>query len=156
MSAQPIVFQPPRPAATEAPVTSRSVRIRALLSRPRLVRELSEGAAPQGDAARALCASRLCAMRTRRSLAASLANVLEAAAEPMRGLTSSVRVAREDVLASGGSIEVLIRTLQGAPAVSPRGVALVDRLLRDGCSPLYVPAGDRKLEATLRQATLAL
>ena len=41
-------------------------------------------------------------------------------------------------------------------SVHPKGVALVDQLLRDGCSPVYAPLGERALEAAVRHAYAAL
>ena len=156
MSTQPIVLQPSPPAPAEPVGRALFVRGRAFTSRSRLVREIAEGADPQADPARAVCASRLCGMRTRRSMAASLANVIDAAMEPPRGISSAVRVAREDVLAARSSINFLIGRLRGDHDVNPRGVAIVDRLLRDAFSPLYLPHGDRTLQTAIRDATLAL
>ena len=46
--------------------------------------------------------------------------------------------------------------MEGSEPVSVRGVALVERLLTWGGSPLYAPHHDGALEADLRHARAAL
>lgn len=156
MSTQPIVIRPDAVADPEPTLGSLLARMRAVARRSRLVREIANGADPQAERARALCAARLVRRRTRHALAAGLENVIEAAQEPPRGLSSQVRVARADVLDARGSIRFLVRRLRDDRRVRAQGVARVDELLSNAYSPLFVESGPGVLTSAIREATVSL
>ena len=63
---------------------------------------------------------------------------------------------RSEILSSRALIDELAAHLDADDPVAARGVALVDRLLTWGGSPLYAPHPDGALEADLRHARAAL
>ena len=156
MSTRPVVLVPGGVEAPEPALDSALTRLRALAARPRLVREIANGADPEADRARSLCAARLISPRTRRVLATALEHVIEAAHEPRRGMSSQVRVAGESVLEASASIHFLARRLRDDGRVRAQGVARVDQLLRNAYSPLYVDSGPGVLHSAVREATVSL
>ena len=129
---------------------------RIWLRRGRLDRLIAAGARPAENPDLARRAAQLSSMRFRRGLAVGLRRVIEAAEEPPSAMSSSVPLRRSEILAARALIDDVARHLEDGVPVTPRGVALVERLLTDGGSPLYArrPAGG--LEADLRHARTTL
>ena len=78
-------------------------------------------------------------LATLRKLAGHLERIADEVAKPerlKRGPTS-LRLRREEIAAARPELLALCRDLAEEPKVSPRGVILASRLLRDGRSPLY-------------------
>ena len=59
------------------------------------------------------------------------------------------------IIAAGSLIRDLTDQLEADAAVSPRGVILADRLVRDGDSPMFWPC-DESVESAVKQALSAL
>ena len=131
-----------------------ALRLRTWLDRPELDRLLVEGAGARDSSELRRRADQLRSARERRRLAAALRRLIEAAERPPWPSAAApidrlgVREARESVTALAGDLEAA----DDPPA---RAVAMVERLLADGASPLYVPDG-RSLESELRRARVAL
>jgi hypothetical protein len=123
------------------------------LSHLRLVRDLAAGADPEGSARLRACAARLTSRRTRERLARSINGAIETADKPAPRLTAAVPPARDEVLAASHELRALAHRLCAPAPAAPRGVALVELLLRDGASALYLGGG---LRAEVRKARLAL
>ena len=70
--------------------------------------------------------------------------------------SSAIPLRRGEILANRTLIQDLAAHLQSDDPVTPGGVALVERLLTFGGSPLYAPHPDGALEADLRHARAAL
>jgi hypothetical protein len=129
---------------------------RVLLSRGKLDRLIAEGAKPAESPELARRAAKLTSKRFRRGLAAGLLGVLDAAEEPPAVFSSSIPLRRREILAARRLIHDLAGHLDADDPVAPRGVALVERLLTFGGSPLYAPHPDGALDADLRHARAAL
>jgi hypothetical protein len=115
-----------------APIRLRAwVRIR----RRALDRQIAAGHARVEDPALALRQWQLRRPCERRSIAACLANILEAAAEHQADPGARVSVNPTETLAAQSEIVALIALLSSDRAASPQGIARA-RLLTDSASPL--------------------
>jgi hypothetical protein len=136
----------------------RGVRL-ALIARWRageLDRQLAEGASPAASPLLAIRGQRLTSPRFRERLAAGLTRAVRDADATAPGFSAAVRPHRREVIAARTVIAILDRRLRGAEPVSARGVALLELLLTDGTSPLYLPAEPGALGSRLRAAAAAL
>jgi hypothetical protein len=120
------------------------LRLRALGQRSRLDEALAEGADPTQDPALALRASQLTAPATRRAIAKTIQNLVDAAEEPpdawpIGGPRPPLQ--HDDVLAARDELLAVAQLLSGPEPVSPQTVALAARLVWDCASPVYA-AGD--------------
>ena len=134
-----------------------SVRGRVFLQRASLAGRLAAGASPSDSPELARRAEQLRSPRNRRILATSLEGVIDAAEEPPRPYSSSVPLRRAAILEERAGLIGLAAELRdtGTP-VNVRGVALVDKLLSDGGSPLYTESPDETLEGAIGHARAAL
>jgi len=159
------------------------LRPRVWLSRATLDRMLAEGADPHDSPELARRAAQLTSARHRHSLAAAIERTLEEAEHPRRALSPAVPLQRSAVFTARVPLKRLAADLAGdnreslsgtrgfistrettrgsmermtAEEYAPRGVALVQRLLTDGDSPLYTPYPAGELELAVRRANAAL
>ena len=160
------------------------LRSRVWLRRRTLDDMLAQGADPSDAPQLAQRAAQLTSGRHRRSLAAAIERTLREAERPRRALLSAaVPLQRHAILGARAPLARLAVELRGddpesvsgaRPAVSTgdpatgsiadmtdelraaRGVALVQRLLTDGDSPLYAPYPAGELELAVRHANAAL
>lgn len=144
------------PIQLNRPGTPLTLRGRVWLHRRRLDERLATGASPSSSPELSRRADQLASLHCRRGIAAGLERVLEAANEPPRGHSASVPVARREILANAGLIQELANDLRQGDRVNARGVAMVERLLTDGGSPLYAACTTAHLEEALRHARSAL
>lgn len=141
-----------RPAAS-----SLRGRLRVLLHRGALDRELAEGADADIREDLALRAAQLTAPGHRRTLADSLDEAVAIAEGQGPRITSSPPLASRDVRAARAALLSLSRELREPGAVRAQGVAIAQRLLTDGTGPLYVESrDDDALWQLARRASLAL
>jgi hypothetical protein len=89
-------------------------------------------------------------------MAAGLTRALRDAEATTPGFSAAVRPHRREVIAARTVLAILDRRLRGAEPVSARGVALLELLLTDGASPLYLPTEPGALGSRLRAAAAAL
>lgn len=140
--------------------TAFGLRARARLHRPRLVSELAEGANPDATPERAVCAAQLVSFRHRNELAAGLDRVVELAAAPPRPLRPlprpEVPLDHHGVRAARDALIQLAKRLRAEHEVTPRGMAIVEEMLRSGASPLYVHHYDGDVDDEARRARVAL
>jgi hypothetical protein len=137
-------------------LTSRPVEpVRVWLRRGSLDRSLAAGADPAASPELSRRARRLTSRRVRAGLAASIRNVVDAAETPGRGYSAVVPIQRQAILAQRELLLELAADLESGD-LKPRGVALAERLLIDGDSPLYVEGPEAALRAALGQARAAL
>jgi hypothetical protein len=101
-------------------------------------------------------ARHLTSPRFRAELAASIRNLLDAAEVPPRGYTAAAPIQREAILAERELLLEIAADLESDDELKPRGVALVERLLVDGSSPVYAGGTDRALHGAVVQARAAL
>jgi hypothetical protein len=92
----------------------------------------------------------------RSEVAAALRDMLDAAEHARRiFLKAQVRLREPQIIAARSLIRDLADQLEADPAVSPRGVILANRLVRDGDSPMFWPCND-SVESAVKQALSAL
>jgi hypothetical protein len=89
-------------------------------------------------------------------VAAALRDMLDAAEHAHRNyMRAQLRLREPTMIAARSQILDLADELEGTAAVSPRGVILADRLIRDGNSPMFWPS-DGSIESAVNQARAAL
>jgi hypothetical protein len=92
----------------------------------------------------------------RAEVAAALREMLDAAEHARRiFMKAQVRLREPQIVAARSQIRELADQLEADAAVSPRGVILADRLIRDGDSPLFWPCND-SVESAVERARTAL
>jgi hypothetical protein len=100
--------------------------------------QLLAGRSANGDPVTLARLSRLLDIRYRAMIAEALRRMLEAARKRrLNHFVAQVPLRTQEVLETEPLILTLARELEEEEAVSPRGVILADRLIRDGASPLY-------------------
>jgi hypothetical protein len=122
----------------------------------RLDRQLAAGMNPQGSAMLALRAQRITARHRRTRLAQGLARVIRDAQDTTPAFSAAVRPHRQEVLAARTVLATIDHRLRAPEPVTARGVALIQALLTEGTSPLYVPSHPGALASQLRTAATAL
>jgi hypothetical protein len=132
------------------------VRVRTALNRTSLTAALAAGEDPHSRADLALRARQLTTMRSRNSIARSLEHAVRSAEDPRPRMSSAVPLARRDVRAARSALRDLVAALLQEGDVSPRGVALAERLLTDGTSPLYLERTNDALWRAVVNASEAL
>jgi hypothetical protein len=133
------------------------IRLRVGLSHRSLDAMLAAGVDPAGDPALALRAAQLGSNRHRRRLASWLEQLARIAEAPSSsGLSSAAPLATERVGEASDSLRLLAGTLRGTEPVDPRGVAMIEHLLRDAHSALYAETASGAIELQLRAALKAL
>jgi hypothetical protein len=92
----------------------------------------------------------------RSDVAAALREMLDAAEHARRlFFKAQVQLREPQIIAVRSLIRDLADQLETDPAVSPRGVILADRLVRDGDSAMFWP-GNESVESAVKQALSAL
>jgi uncharacterized protein with von Willebrand factor type A (vWA) domain len=129
---------------------------RVWLRRGALDSRLAAGADPGASPELARRARQLTSRRTRTGLAASIRHLLDAAEARPRGFTSAVPIQRHEILSERQLLLQLAAALESPDELEARGLALVDRLLISGDSPVYVDRGDGALHGALVHAHAAL
>jgi hypothetical protein len=130
-----------------------ALRLRTWLARPELDRLLVEGGGSGDSSELRRRTEQLRSDRERGRLAAALRQVIEAAEQPPRP-SAAAPLDREAVLGARGHLLELARDLDATEYPPARAVAMVERLLGDAASPLYLPAGGA-LESELIRARAA-
>jgi len=142
------------PAQLRDPATNGSrslaLRMRTAINRPRLTASLAAGQDPASNPELGLRARQLTAMRHRVAIARALEETVASAEDPRVRMSAAAPLARREVRAARSSLRRLAAALREDGEVSPRGVALAERLLTDGSGPLYV---ERTNDALWRAAT---
>jgi hypothetical protein len=122
-----------------------------------LDRRLASGASPDESPALRRRARKLTSKRKRCALAVSVSRLVDEADQPATPLTAAVPIQRRAIRACRPLLTMVAEDLEDTNLpVQPKGVALVQQLLRDGASPVYAPLGERALEEALRRAHAAL
>jgi hypothetical protein len=124
------------------------VRLSVLLHRLTLDRELAAGADPDSSPQLALRATQLTGGRSRRRLADGLGRLLVDARRP--GALSSAVHPRANLIRSEAVLDALQRRLRSDERLSPKGLAMLHRMLTDMGSPLYAAADGYELSSVLR------
>ena len=127
------------------------------MRRSSLDRRLAAGAKPDESDDLHRRADQLRSSLHRRELAAALLTLVEKAQGGTPAISAAAPIDRRSILAARSDLIALALDL-GATNLeaSPRGIALVQRLLCEGASPVYTPLGPRALTQALRDAHAAL
>jgi hypothetical protein len=127
--------------------------LRVRLSPWPLDAELAAGIDPASDPALALRAAQLCSPRHRRRLASWVERLArQSESDPAPGLSSAVPRVGERVVEARDSLVRIAAVLRGPEPVSPRGVAMLQRLLTDARSALYTDTANGAVELQVRAA----
>jgi hypothetical protein len=135
--------------------------VRARLRARSIDDDLLDGRADASDPVIVVRCSRLMGRRYRSKLAGALRKLVAAATEEPGRFAAKLPLRSTEVIACGPLILELADEVESASPVSPRGVILADRLVRDGDSPVYAPLPvsrryDQKVESTVTHARAAL
>ena len=122
------------------------LRLRVWLTRQTLDHRLAQNESMLASPAMTRRGEQLTSQRSRRSLAAGLRRVIEAAERPSRGLSAAVPIQRRAILRARPDLERLAAELDAAEPVSLSGIARVQVLLTDGRSPLYMALSEGALD----------
>jgi hypothetical protein len=130
--------------------------LRALvwLRRPTLDWALAERPDIHGSRQLQLRAKQLARSGPRRRLGDRLDRLLEASARP--AVTTAISPSADALADAHGEILALAAMLRTADQVSPYGVAMVTRLLRDGTGPLYAPDSSADLRLAIESINAEL
>jgi hypothetical protein len=140
-----------------APTLIRPTRGRVFLRRGALARRLAAGASPSDSPELARRAEQLCSARNRRALARGLERVIDAAEERPHPYSSAVPLRRAAIVDSReGMLELAAELRDTNQDVNVRGIALVECLLTDGGSPLYMQKDEESLDGAISHARAAL
>ena len=131
-------------------------RVRARLRGSSLDRALAQGADPCRSPALAHRAARLTSERSRQRLATWIEAILARASRPARPPSLAVEPDRSEVWASAAHLAQVQELLRSSTPVYARGVAILEALLRDGGSALYLPARRGELGHELELTIAAL
>jgi hypothetical protein len=134
----------------------RFLRGRVWLHRRELDRRLAHGVPPSSSAELEYRAEQLRSDRCRRSFAAGISRILEAAEEPPGPFTAAVPVHRAEVLDARAELDDLVDLLRFQGDLQVRGLALLEPFLTSGDSPLFHPSPEESLEHTVRRIRGAL
>jgi hypothetical protein len=110
------------------------------------------------EASRQLMArsARVLEPRYRSEVAAALRETLDAAEHARRiFMKAQVRLREPQIIAARSLIRDLADQVEADPSVSPRGVILADRLVRDGDSPMFWPCNEN-VESAVKETLAAL
>lgn len=145
-----------RGAADDMVMTPIAIALNSTLRAGALDRELAAGARLRGNPHLQRRGRRVTCRKRRDRLAGALERLVEQARDFKPGITSAVPMARDEVL--GASIQLLdlaCRLRSDAP-VDPQGVLLIQRLLCDGASPVFLPPEPGALRGVARELSAAL
>lgn len=146
-------FEPRRqhPGSGESPHAGIRLRVAVATHRGALTQQLAAGVDPTSTPELVLRASQLTSERWRRQVARTLRHTLTDARRPALSRAPLSIVDRHAVLEASDAVQAAITRLAGPDPVSPKGMAMLERLLTDAISsPLYSPAEP----ATLRRQLL--
>ena len=129
-----------------------TLKLAAGFSAWRLDAELAAGADPQRRAWLRARAAELVSPKHRRRAAVSLLRLVnESYAEGSRRFSARVPVSRDQIVGARDELAFTAQALLFADQVDARGVAMIEQLLRDGGSVVYVGGEPGALEAQLEE-----
>lgn len=131
-------------------------RLRCRLARSSLDAALARGADPCESRALAHRAARLTRKRNREKMAAGIEDTLAIAGRAPRAFSAAIEPDRDEMVAAGSLLIGLQELLRSSAPVYARGVALLEKLLGEGDSPLYLPISRGDLSHQLRLIIAAL
>jgi hypothetical protein len=129
-----------------------ALRIRVRWSHWSLDASLVLGIDPASDPALAVRAAQLRSPRHRRRLAAWVERLAREPDAPVGGISAAVPIAHAQVAEARDSLLYLADLLRHADEVRARGIAMVERLLSDASSVIYMDSARGALELQLQAA----
>lgn len=131
-------------------------RARARLRRRSLDRALARGADPRESPALAYRAARLTSERSRQRFAAWVETAVARASSPTRPPSVAVEPDRGEVWAAAAQLAQVRELLRSGAPIYARGVAMLEGLLTEGGSALYLPHRRGELSHELELILAAL
>jgi hypothetical protein len=132
------------------------LRGRVWLHRRALDAKLAQGVLPSSSPELSYRGRQLLSPRCRRSFAAGIKRIVDAADEPAASFTAAVPVRRAEIFEARAELTDLADLLRSDDTVQVRGLALLEPFLTSGDSPLFHPNPEESLEHTLRRIRAAL
>jgi hypothetical protein len=130
-----------------------ALRLRVRLFHWGLDSSLAEGVDPASVPALAVRSAQLLSPRHRRRLAASVERLVrEAERTPPPSFSVALGIARDQVVEARASLLFAGHLLRHVEPTGPRGVAILERLLTDGASVVYLPSARGALELQVQRA----
>ncbi len=137
--------------------TSRlALRARVMLHAHRLDAMLLEGADPAESPELTVRARQLTSQSFRQTLAEGIEHVLSVAEPRVSPVSAEPPLAKHEIIAARAALIGLVQMLKEERSVAPAGVVLIEQLLTNGLSPLYVEERPDDLWRAVRRATAAL
>jgi hypothetical protein len=124
--------------------------------------QLLNGEVADGNPVVVVRRARLISRRYRSAVATALRKLVSAARQPNPNMfVAEIPLRSDAILDSEPLIRTLADELENEEQVSPRGVILADRLIRDGDSPMYAPIPlnnppEETVESAVKRARAAL
>jgi hypothetical protein len=141
-------------------VTSRSsqahLRLLVRMRSTELDKALATGASPDSSAALSLRAHQLIGWKVRRRLAREIRSLVVTAERPIHPMQSTAPMCRHKIVDARETLEQLADQLVSPGPADARGVAQLNRLLRDGNGPIFRRPRDDDLEPELDAVNEAL
>jgi len=131
-------------------------RLRARVERSSLDAALARGADPCESRALAHRAARLTSECIRKKMAAGIEDTLAIAGRAPRAFSAAIEPDRDEVAAAAPLLMRVRELLLSSTPVYARGVALLEELLGQGDSSLYLPSSPGDLSHQLRPIIAAL
>lgn len=132
------------------------LRGRVWLHRRALDAKLAQGVLPSSSPELSYRAKQLLSPGCRRSFAAGIKRIIEAAYERPGSFTAAVPVRRAEILDARAELTDLADLLRFEKTLHVRGLALLEPFLTSGDSPLFHPNPEETVEHTVRLIRAAL
>jgi hypothetical protein len=132
------------------------IAMRARVRRSSLDAALASGADPCGSRPLAHRAARLTSGRTRHKMANRVAEILATPSRPPRGFSVAVEPDRGEIATAEPLLLRVWELVRSSAPVYARGMAMLEDLLGDGASPLYLPVMRGQLSRQLELIIAAL
>lgn len=133
-----------------------ALRARVMLHAHRLDVMLLDGADPAQSPELAVRARQLTSQSFRQRLAEGIEHVLSVAERRISPVSTAPPLAKHEIIAARAALIGLVQILKEERSVAPAGVVLIEQLLTNGLSPLYVEERPDDLWRAVRRATAAL
>jgi hypothetical protein len=132
-----------------------ALRIRVVVRRRGLDKDLARGDSPLSSEVHALRARQLVERRSRERLAMALERLVEGA-ERTPSPSEIVWLPKREILDARAGLLSLARRLRDARPVYACGVAMVSQLVCDGTGPAFTPRAGLALRRAIAEAAVAL
>jgi hypothetical protein len=141
------------PSTTSVPLRE---RLRVRLKASQLNDQLASGAPPESSVALARYAQRIVEPARRRALAQNIEHILLVADKAAASRLLKAPLCQDRIRGAAVELQAAIDRLCSPTSIHPRGAAMIQALIADGCGPLYRRHNKDDLRSMLRDALTAL